>query len=83
MATSHLNSLPKKLMTVKEVISTLSLSESKVYLLLSQREIPSVRIGRSVRVDPADLSAYIAKCKQQSPNFREPSHIDFGAYNES
>jgi excisionase family DNA binding protein len=73
MATRQSNSLPKRLMTVKEVIKTLSLSESKVYLLLAQREIPSVRIGRSVRVDPSDLSSYIEQCKYQSADFREPS----------
>ena len=83
MATRQSNSVPKRLMTVKEVIATLSLSESKVYQLLAREEIPSVRFGRSVRVDPDDLSSFIEQCKSQSPDFREPSQIVLGAYNES
>ena len=38
------------LLTAREVAQRLHISESKVYMLILDRDLPSVRIGRAVRV---------------------------------
>lgn len=34
--------------------------------LAAANEIPAVRIGRSLRFDPADLARYVASCKSKA-----------------
>ena len=53
------------LMTCQEVAERLQISESMAYTLTKRGEIPSVRLGRSVRVRPEDLQAFISR--QASP----------------
>ncbi len=53
------------LLTVVEVARRLSISRTAAYMLLDERRpggaaLPSVRIGTSLRVRPADLEAFIA-----------------------
>ncbi len=69
--------LQEKLLTPLEVAQRLSISKSKVYQLLQKGVIPVVRIGRSTRVDPIDLSVFIDRCK--TPGSLE--HL-FGNYGE-
>lgn len=52
------------LLTVAEVAAELRVSKMTVYRLTNDRELPSVRIGRSVRVRRADLDAYLATATQ-------------------
>ena len=47
------------LLRVEEAARRLGLSRSKVYLLVSTGEIPSVTIGRSRRVRSVDLERWI------------------------
>ena len=54
------------LLTVKEAAQTLRASESKVRGLLSSGEIPSYRIGGSVRVSESDLTDYLSRCRSNS-----------------
>ena len=42
----------------------LSVSRAKAYSLIERREIASVRIGRSVRVEPTELREYIDRQRQ-------------------
>lgn len=49
----------KLLLTPKEVIGALGLSRARVYQLLKARVIPSIRIGRSVRVPVEALREWI------------------------
>lgn len=51
-------------LTVAEVADELRVSKMTVYRLVNDRELPSVRIGRSVRVRRADLDAYLATAVQ-------------------
>lgn len=44
---------PKLLYTANEVIAATGLSRTKVYALIANGEIPSIKIGASIRV-PAD-----------------------------
>jgi excisionase family DNA binding protein len=45
--------------TIPEVAKYLKLSRSKVYLLVTQGQIPYVRIGRNVRIRETDLKMWI------------------------
>jgi excisionase family DNA binding protein len=47
------------LLTGDELAKILHVSRAYAYQLMRQRIIPTVKIGRSVRVRPADLEAFI------------------------
>ncbi len=47
------------LLTVREAAGLLRISDRTLWTLTSQGEIPSVRVGRSVRYDPVDLTRWI------------------------
>jgi excisionase family DNA binding protein len=57
VSTSPNNSL---LMRPLEVGQALSLSKATVYRLLASNAIPSVKVGKSIRVRRADLEAWVA-----------------------
>lgn len=48
-----------RLITVVEAAEIIGLSRSKVYELLADGELPSIRIGRTRRIDTVDLDAFI------------------------
>ena len=48
-----------QLLNAREVSQILRLSPSTVYQLLQRGDIPSVHFGRSVRVRPKDLEAFV------------------------
>ena len=49
------------LLSPREVALRLRISRAMAYKLLTAREIPSIRIGRAVRVREKDLEAYISR----------------------
>jgi excisionase family DNA binding protein len=53
--------MPKieKLLNGNEVARLLNISRSRAYILMQTGVIPTVRIGKSRRVRPQDLNAYI------------------------
>jgi excisionase family DNA binding protein len=51
----------KKLLTVPEVADILSIGRTKAYQLTKSKEIPSIGVGRGVRVHPDALAEYINK----------------------
>jgi len=51
------------LWTSREAAKALAISERKLWGLTNDKLLPCVRIGRSVRYDPADIRAYIAAQK--------------------
>lgn len=53
----------ERLLTYKQAGELLGVTERTVWTLVSDGELPAVRFGRSVRIDPADLRAYIDRCK--------------------
>lgn len=56
---------PRQLLTISEVAARLSIPESRAYELARQRGgLPTVRIGKYVRVDPVALDGWIAKSKR-------------------
>jgi len=48
-----------RLLRIEEVADHLSVSRSMAWKLIAYGQLRSVRIGRAVRVRPADLEAYI------------------------
>lgn len=50
-----------RLLTATEVANILGVSRSKAYHMMRQREIPTITIGKNVRVSNEDLEEYIRK----------------------
>ena len=48
------------LLTVREAADVLKVSERTLWTLTNAKEIPAVKVGRSVRYDQADLVKWIA-----------------------
>ncbi|MCL6443151.1 MAG: helix-turn-helix domain-containing protein [Alicyclobacillus sp.] len=48
-----------RLLTIKEAAQRLGVSDESLYVLARQGRFPIVRIGRSIRVDPEKLQAWI------------------------
>jgi excisionase family DNA binding protein len=55
-------------MRVEDAARYLSIGRSKTYQLLAEGALPSVRIGRSVRVPVAALERWIAKQADEETN---------------
>lgn len=64
----------KQLMTIAEAARVLAISESHAYSLAKEGLLPVVRVGRRVRVNPADLERFIAEGGRNLPGGwrREP-----------
>ncbi len=58
-----------KLLKAGDVASILNISRSKAFTLMSQRVIPSIRIGHNIRVEQEDLERYIENNKSSSVQF--------------
>ena len=48
-----------RILTAREVAEYLQLSKSKVYYLLATKQLPHLKIGRSVRVRESDLNLWL------------------------
>ncbi len=57
MATSFATA---RFLTVQEVADMLRVSSMTVYRLIKAGDLPAVRVGRSFRVLPDDVDAYLA-----------------------
>jgi len=49
------------LLSVKDLARILNCGRTMAWALVNTRQIPSIRIGRLVRISPEDLDAYIRK----------------------
>lgn len=52
------------LLTARQTARMLAISERSLYSLTKAGDLPAVRIGRSVRYDPADIRAWIEAAKK-------------------
>ena len=50
-----------QILTVPEVARYLKISKSKIYYMVSKKQIPHIRIGRNVRVRETDLMRFLDK----------------------
>jgi putative molybdopterin biosynthesis protein len=58
-----------RLLKSDEVAELLHISRSMAYLLMKRGDIPTVRIGSSVRVRPEDIDQYIKNNVSQNTTF--------------
>jgi excisionase family DNA binding protein len=62
--------MEKLMLSPAEVAQSLGIGRPKVYMLVARGELPSVRLGRSVRVPLAALKQWIES--HAGPNERDP-----------
>lgn len=62
----------RPLLSPADVAERLGIKERKTYMMLAAGEIPSLKIGRLVKVRPADLDAYVAS-RTDPPTNRRPT----------
>ncbi len=56
-----------RLLNAQDVAAALKMGLSTVYQLVERGELPSIRIGRSVRIRPEDLEEFIeSKAQRQA-----------------
>ncbi len=63
-----------KLLTTKQAASWLCIGVRTLQYLAASKDIRKVRIGSSVRFDPADLQAYIERCKLKAIEYDDKTH---------
>lgn len=54
------------LLTIAQVAQLLNIGSTKVRMLMSSGTLPSVHIGRSVRIPEAGLRAWLKQCEQST-----------------
>lgn len=67
MSTTATHSAPPHidpLLTYRAAAKVLGVTERTVWTLVDRGELPAVRFGRSVRIDPADLRIFIERAKR-------------------
>jgi excisionase family DNA binding protein len=62
-----------KLLRGIEVAGTLNVSKAFAYRMMADGRIPTVKLGRSVRVRPEDLDGFIAESTSQEREHLLPS----------
>ena len=60
--------LDDRLLRLQDVASYLNVSRSFAYFLVESGQLPSVRLGKAVRVQPGDLIAFVEQNKQPGPS---------------
>lgn len=55
----------ERLMTYQEAAKVLGITDRTLWELVRKGEIRNVRVGRSVRIDPADLRQFIQDSKSK------------------
>lgn len=60
------------LLTYDQAAKLLGVTARTVWTLVDRGELPPVRFGRSVRIDPDDLRAFIHRAKDRPARHGEP-----------
>ena len=55
-----------RLLKADEVANILNISRSLTYRLLQEGKIPTIKINKTIRVEPNDLNIYIQKCHRDN-----------------
>ncbi|TVQ63033.1 MAG: DNA-binding protein [Phycisphaerales bacterium] len=66
MNTQHHSNRFGPLLNYRQAAERLGVSERTLWALVARDELPTVRIGRSVKIDPVDLEAFIQRGKQKA-----------------
>jgi excisionase family DNA binding protein len=56
------------LLTVKDIARILTISQSKAYKLAESGQIPSIKIGRSLRFHPEKINDFITRKTEEKQN---------------
>lgn len=56
-----------KVFTIPEVAAYLKISRSKMYYLVSQKQIPHLKVGRNVRIRESDLQKWLELQTEMMP----------------
>lgn len=62
------NTQTARLLTAKQSATYLAISERKLWSISKSGDIPTVRLGRCVRYDKADLDEFIQRAKTGGGN---------------
>lgn len=71
----------ERLLTIREAAEYLAVSVSTLYGWVWQRRIPFIKIGRALRFDPHDLTAFIEVNKQAPRKVSHPGSRTNPCYN--
>jgi excisionase family DNA binding protein len=72
----HQHSTGKLLLRVEDVMSQLSLSRPTVYHMIAAGELPSIRIGRAIRVPVASLEDWLRLREGRLPSGEADDHLE-------
>jgi excisionase family DNA binding protein len=67
--------MEKRLLDITEVSEYTGLTVGTLYVWVSQRKIPFVKIGRLTKFDIRDLDRWIASKKVETKDFDSPRRI--------
>jgi len=54
---------PTRLLTVAQTAAALGISRSRVYILVAQKHIPSIRLGSTIRIPENRLQDWLAQAE--------------------
>lgn len=66
----------EKLLTRTEVQEILRISQSKIYRLIREKKIPSIRVGKTYRIRRSDLDEYLETKKGEMKDASEKQGND-------
>ena len=66
----------EKLLTRTEVQEILRISQSKIYRLIREKRIPSIRVGKTYRIRWSDLDEYLETEKRRDEDAFEKQGYD-------
>jgi excisionase family DNA binding protein len=72
--TSQATTTTRRLLSVKEVCGELGMSKSWVYQRIHSAEIPSVKLGGSIKVKREDLQGYVEGYSGKQPHHERLGH---------
>jgi len=67
MNTQYTHPSGDKVFTIPEVAAYLKISKSKIYYLVSQKQIPHLKVGRNVRIRESDLHNWLELQIEKAP----------------
>lgn len=67
MTTPSAQPTSDKVLTIPEVAAYLKISKSKIYYLVSRKEIPHLKLGRNVRIRESDLQKWLELQVEEVP----------------
>jgi excisionase family DNA binding protein len=54
------------LLRIPEVAESLGIGRTKIYEMITTGELPTIRVGRAVRISVSALQKWVEECEQQS-----------------